>query len=240
MSILSTFGVFLSTICAPDAFGLVQIAASHGHHQHPARHAGTLWELCPLAPQTPPARVRSTRQETDMQTDINTAKYPTDHADMRPTVSITRTGKTWCLAWGEPVHGNSSLWWAYQRHCAATLVPALRARWGNWCALAENGGQMELVCGSFGCLSRAPEAAVRDGAAIIRAVFPLAVVSWPKARERSRQRCDQCRHMSADRRCTQPAAAWLADKGLPVWCDLMGGNGRTCHAFIKIDKEARQ
>ena len=45
MSILSTFGVFLSTFCAPDAFGLVQIVASHRHHQHPAGHVGALVEI---------------------------------------------------------------------------------------------------------------------------------------------------------------------------------------------------
>lgn len=45
------------------------------------------------------------------------------------------------------------------------------------------------------------------------------------------QTCDACRHMSRDRACLEPAAAGLLDKGLPIWCDLMGGHGRTCPAF---------
>lgn len=51
------------------------------------------------------------------------------------------------------------------------------------------------------------------------------------------QKCDACRHMTRDRACLEPAAAGLADKGLPIWCDLMGGHGRTCPAFSPITKD---
>lgn len=51
------------------------------------------------------------------------------------------------------------------------------------------------------------------------------------------QTCDGCRHMSRDRACLEPAAAGLADEGLPTWCDLMNGHGRTCPAFSSITKD---
>lgn len=51
------------------------------------------------------------------------------------------------------------------------------------------------------------------------------------------QTCDACRHMSRDRTCLEPAAAGLANKDLPIWCDLMNGHGRTCPTFSPITKD---
>lgn len=162
-------------------------------------------------------------------------QYAADHADMKPTVTITRMGKLWCLTWSEPRNVVYSLLCAYQVHCADALVPSLRARWPAWAATVSRSSKMVLGSGSFGYLHHAPEAVIHEAVAIIRAVFPRAVVAWPKTRA-SRQTCDRCASMSGTRTCTQPSAAGLADKGLPIWCDLMNGHGRTCPAFSTTTK----
>lgn len=160
-------------------------------------------------------------------------QYQADHAEMRPAVNVTRMGKLWRITWGEPRNGHWPLWHAYQQHCQADLVPRLRSAWPGWCSLVGKGSRMAMASGSFGFLHYAPEEVAHEAVEIIRAVFPHAVVTWPKARA-SRQRCDRCRHMSPARTCAAPDAAGLAALRLPVWCDLMGGHGRTCPAFRSI------
>ncbi len=51
------------------------------------------------------------------------------------------------------------------------------------------------------------------------------------------QTCDRCQRMSRSRTCLEPVAAGLADKSLPVWCDLMKGHGRTCPAYMPSNKD---
>lgn len=161
-------------------------------------------------------------------------QYQADHAEMRPAVNVTRMGKLWRITWGEPRGGSWPLWHAYRQHCETILLPRLRAAWPSWGGLVGKGSRMAMAAGVFGFLHHAPEEVALEAVEIIRAVFPHAAVTWPKARA-SRQRCDRCRNMSMARTCMRPDAAGLAALRLPSWCDLMGGHGRRCPAFRPVE-----
>lgn len=157
---------------------------------------------------------------------------PKHRHEAAPVVTVRfRAPSTWSVQWDEPrLPGQCE---SYAPTARADMLPVVGAYFDAWKAArppaaSNNAFFHESAYG--GSVRRIDEAAARDLVEIIRAVFPHAVVTWPKARA-SRQRCDRCKYMSPDRTCAVPDAAGLAALRLPVWCDLMGGHGRTCPAF---------
>lgn len=109
---------------------------------------------------------------------ISPATFPS----LAPVVTAECCDGAWAVYWDEPEGGVN--WEAYAQAAEAVLIPAMQAHWPTWKLAKATARSVVLMKSPHGLIRGITEACARDVVAVVKTIFPGAVVTWlPKVDE---------------------------------------------------------
>jgi hypothetical protein len=98
------------------------------------------------------------------------------HAGLTPMVTVECVDGAWSVYWDEPEGGAN--WEAYTQAAEAMLIPAMQAHWPTWKLAKATARSVVLMKSPHGLIRGITESCAHDVVAVVRSIFPEAVVTW--------------------------------------------------------------